>query len=66
MTVRDDGVGLAPDRLAEAEAAGRLGVAHSIRGRIRDLAGTVTITSRPGNGTEVELRVPRPRPGTPS
>jgi signal transduction histidine kinase len=66
VTVRDDGVGLAPDRLAEAEAAGRLGVAQSIRGRIRDVAGTVTITSRPGAGTEVELRVPRPRPGAPT
>jgi signal transduction histidine kinase len=61
VTVRDDGVGMAPNRLAEAEAAGRLGVAQSILGRIRDLAGTVTITSQPGAGTEVEMRVPRPR-----
>ncbi len=61
VTVRDDGVGMAPNRLAEAEAAGRLGVAQSILGRIRDLAGTVTITSRLGAGTEVEMRVPRPR-----
>ena len=60
VTVRDDGAGMATDRLAEAEAAGRLGVAQSILGRIRDLAGTATITSRPGAGTEVELRVPRP------
>jgi signal transduction histidine kinase len=61
VTVRDDGAGMAANRLAEAEAAGRLGVAQSILGRIRDLAGTATITSRPGVGTEVELRVPRPR-----
>jgi signal transduction histidine kinase len=59
VTVRDEGVGMAPTRLAEAEAAGRLGVAQSIKGRIRDVAGTVTITSAPGAGTEVELRVPR-------
>src|SRR5262249_52664977 len=59
VTVRDDGIGMAPSRLAEAEAAGRLGVVQAIRGRIRDLKGTATITSTPGAGTEVELRVPR-------
>ncbi len=59
VTLRDEGVGMAPTRLAEAEAAGRLGVAQSIKGRIRDVAGTVTITSAPGAGTEVEMRVPR-------
>jgi signal transduction histidine kinase len=59
VTVRDEGIGMAPTRLAEAEAAGRLGVAQSIKGRIRDVAGTVTITSAPGQGTEVEMRVPR-------
>jgi signal transduction histidine kinase len=59
VTVRDDGVGMASTRLDEAAAAGRLGVAQSIRGRIRDLSGTVAITSSPGRGTEVELRIPR-------
>ncbi len=59
VTVRDDGVGMAPTRLAEAAAAGRLGVAQSIRGRIRDLSGTVTINTAPGAGTEVEMRIPR-------
>lgn len=58
VTVRDEGPGIAEGRLAEAEAAGRLGVAQSIRGRIRDLGGTVTITTAPGQGTEIELRVP--------
>jgi signal transduction histidine kinase len=59
VTIRDDGDGIPPGRLDEAAAAGRLGVAQSIRGRIRDLGGTVAITSAPGQGTEVELRVPR-------
>jgi signal transduction histidine kinase len=59
VTVRDDGVGMPPSRLAMAEAAGRLGVAQSIKGRIRDMAGTVTITTAPGAGTEVEMRIPR-------
>jgi signal transduction histidine kinase len=59
VSVRDDGCGIAPDRLPEAEAQGRLGVAQSIRGRIADLGGTVRITSAPDEGTEVELTVPR-------
>ncbi|WP_067508061.1 MacS family sensor histidine kinase [Actinoplanes sp. TFC3] len=59
ISVRDDGCGIAPDRLAEAETQGRLGVAQSIRGRIADLNGTVRITSTPGDGTEVEMSVPR-------
>jgi signal transduction histidine kinase len=45
--------------LAEAAAAGRLGVSHSIRGRLRDLGGSATVRSAPGEGTEVELRLPR-------
>jgi signal transduction histidine kinase len=59
VTVRDDGAGFGPDRLAEAAAVGRLGVAQSMRGRIADLGGTMTIHSRPGEGTEVEFWVPR-------
>ena len=59
VTVRDDGVGIAEGRLAEAVTSGRLGVAQSIRGRLTDLGGTATVTSRPGEGTEVECRVPR-------
>jgi signal transduction histidine kinase len=58
VSVRDEGPGIAAGRLDEAVADGRLGVAQSIRGRIRDLGGTVSITSAPGQGTEVELRVP--------
>jgi signal transduction histidine kinase len=60
VTVRDDGAGFAPARLAEAAAGGRLGVAQSMRGRVADLGGTTTIWSRPGEGTEVEFWVPRP------
>lgn len=58
VTVRDDGPGIPPGRLAEAEAEGRLGVSRSIRGRVADLGGTVTVTSTPGQGTEIELSVP--------
>ncbi|HEV7963011.1 MAG TPA: DUF5931 domain-containing protein [Actinoplanes sp.] len=59
VSVRDEGCGIDPERLAEAAEQGRLGVAQSIRGRIADLNGTVRITSAPGQGTEVELAVPR-------
>ena len=59
VTVRDDGPGIPPDRLAAAESEGHLGVAQSIIGRLRDLGGTAIINSAPGEGTEVELHVPR-------
>ncbi len=58
VTVRDDGPGMPPDRLEEARAQGRLGVSQSIRGRIRDLGGTTEVVTAPGEGTEIEMRVP--------
>ncbi|WBB59872.1 DUF5931 domain-containing protein [Streptomyces sp. WMMC500] len=58
VTVRDDGPGIPQGRLAAAEAEGRLGVAQSIRGRLRDLGGTAEWVSTPAQGTEVELRLP--------
>lgn len=72
VTIRDDGPGIPDGRLAEAAAAGRLGVSHSICGRLRDLGGSATVSSVPGEGTEVELRLSRvagipvaSAPGTP-
>ncbi|WP_326555364.1 MacS family sensor histidine kinase [Micromonospora sp. NBC_01813] len=62
VSIRDDGRGIAPGRLAEAAAQGRLGVSQSIRGRIAEVGGTVRIVSAPGEGTEIELRVPGPVP----
>ncbi|GAA2045867.1 DUF5931 domain-containing protein [Catenulispora yoronensis] len=61
VTVRDDGPGIPEGRLAQAREAGRLGVAHSIEGRLRDVGGSVEVVSVPGQGAEVEMRVPRPR-----
>jgi signal transduction histidine kinase len=58
ISVRDDGCGFGPGRLSVAAAAGRLGVSQSITGRLRDVGGKATVTSRPGEGTEVDLRVP--------
>ena len=59
VSVRDDGPGFANHRLADAAAAGRLGVSQSIIGRMRDVGGTATVTSAAGQGTEVDVRVPR-------
>jgi signal transduction histidine kinase len=57
VSVRDDGVGTTPTRLEQAREEGHLGVSQSIRGRIADLGGTVTVRTAPGEGTEWELKV---------
>jgi signal transduction histidine kinase len=59
VSVRDDGAGYSEGRLAAAAAEGRLGVSHSIVGRVREVGGTASLMSSPGHGTEVELRVSR-------
>ena len=53
--VRDRGAGFDPAAIPE----GRHGVRESIKGRIERAGGTAVVTSTPGAGTEVELRVPR-------
>ncbi len=58
VTVRDNGVGTDAAALAAAGARGRMGVSRSIRGRIEDLGGTATWTTRPGSGCTVHLDVP--------
>jgi signal transduction histidine kinase len=60
VSLRDDGPGIPPGRLEEAEAAGRMGVSRSIVGRLADLGGSATLTTAPGKGTEWELVVPHP------
>jgi signal transduction histidine kinase len=59
VSIRDDGVGMAPNRPHEAKAAGRIGLAGSIVGRVQSLGGTAIVTTEPDSGVEVELRVPR-------
>jgi signal transduction histidine kinase len=55
LTVRDDGVGFDPaDRAAHTR---RLGLT-SMRERARTAGGTLTVTSKPGHGTTVQLAVP--------
>jgi signal transduction histidine kinase len=57
VTVRDDGRGFAYDEAAFT-AAGKMGLVKSIKGRVEQLGGHLRVTSRPGAGAEVELRVP--------
>jgi len=59
VTVRDDGRGFTYDQAAFT-AAGKMGLVKSIKGRVEQLGGQVLVTSRPGAGAEVELRVPIP------
>lgn len=61
VTIRDNGVGMPPGRLAEARSAGRLGASQSIRGRLEDLGGSATWRSQPGKGCTVGLRAPKER-----
>ncbi|MEU1982687.1 DUF5931 domain-containing protein [Nocardia sp. NPDC019395] len=61
VSVRDDGVGIPPGRLAEAENEGRMGVSRSITGRITALGGIAELLTAGtvGEGTEWEFRIPR-------
>jgi signal transduction histidine kinase len=55
MFVRDRGVGFDSDSVADD----RKGIAESIRGRMQRHGGTAVIRSVLGEGTEVELSIPR-------
>ncbi|OBA78547.1 ATP-binding protein [Mycobacterium sp. 1164966.3] len=63
VTIRDDGVGIAAGRLREAEGQGRLGISKSIVGRMISLGGSAELHTGMGEGTEWELRLPRPGAG---
>jgi signal transduction histidine kinase/streptogramin lyase len=57
LRVRDDGVGIAADVLSRGFRAEHWGL-PGMRERAAKLGGQVDIWSRPGAGTEIELRVP--------
>ena len=56
--VRDRGAGFDPAAVPED----RHGIAESIRGRLERAGGSASVVSTPGEGTEVELRIPRCTP----
>ncbi len=58
VSIRDNGVGGDPRAFEDAMRNGRLGMKHSIYGRIRDLGGVATLHTAPGRGVEWEFRVP--------
>jgi signal transduction histidine kinase len=53
--VRDTGVGFDPAEVS----ADRHGLRDSVQARMAHVGGIATITSAPGRGTEIELRLPR-------
>jgi two-component system NarL family sensor kinase len=59
LVVEDDGKGFPPGDLAERLAEGHVGLA-SQRVRIEAAGGRMDVVSAPGEGTRVEIRVPRP------
>ncbi|MGH4026784.1 MAG: MacS family sensor histidine kinase, partial [Pseudonocardiaceae bacterium] len=59
LTIRRDGP--ADEQPAAVAANGQAGIARSIRGRVADLGGTLTVDTRPGQGTEWKVRLTRTR-----
>lgn len=57
VSVRDDGRGFLynEDRLRDE---GKAGMLKSMKGRVEELGGSMTVASSPGAGTEIEFRVP--------
>lgn len=58
VSIRDDGPGIAPGRLAEAVAEGRMGVSKSLLGRVEMLGGVAALDTDE-SGTEWEIRLPK-------
>jgi two-component system sensor histidine kinase UhpB len=61
ISVRDDGVGFSTSDPRRPQSYGLLG----IRERAYLLGGTTHVTSAPGKGTEIEVRLPRPAAARP-
>lgn len=57
LAIRDDGRGFDPSSLATVDLAAHLGIV-GMRERVRARAGAFLLTSRPGDGTTVEIELP--------
>lgn len=64
LSIKDDGVGLAPDQLSLA-SEGHFGIL-GMHERVRRLAGTINIVSLPGKGTEIVVAVPTGKTAEPT
>lgn len=64
LVITDDGAGFDPSVLARKVAEGHIGLASQIV-RVESRGGTLTVTSAPGAGTRITVRVPRSA-GSPS
>jgi len=70
VVIEDDGVGFDPEvvgqRVRRGEHLGMLGMTE----RVRSVGGTIEFDSRPGAGSRIQIRIPRPgaapRPDVPS
>lgn len=56
VNVRDDGRGFVYDEDALADA-GKAGLLRSMKGRLEDLGGTMSVDSAPGRGTDIEFTI---------
>lgn len=54
-SINDDGSGFDPEDVVEGT-----GLTRSVRGRLDDVGGTVSVSSRPGHGCEIVLCIGRP------
>ena len=63
VSVRDDGVGFVYEEDG-LRSRGKFGLLGSMKGRIEDLGGRMTVRTAPGSGTEVEFVIPQPVPGS--
>jgi signal transduction histidine kinase len=57
VSIRDDGVGFDYDE-ETLRQEGKLGVLKSMKGRIEELGGSMSVHSAPGRGTEIEFHLP--------
>jgi signal transduction histidine kinase len=58
ISIRDNGVGMTEERVAQAASQGSMGISESIQGRISALGGTAKWRSMPGRGVEWEFSIP--------
>ena len=62
LLVQDNGTGFSPDAVQGSQHVGQ----HIMRERARAIGATVQVTSEPGQGTRVHLRLPEHPVTTPN